>query len=355
MLTLRVDQIKPNNWNCNYLGVQETQTLKQRLIQDGPQKTPPIIVRKLSDDAYYEIVDGEHRWLIANELGWQTINAIEQNVDDQQSKALCIIYNKVRGHLNWMKLYNVVKQDQQQGVNLFEAYKNALNEDELGWLLSFDNLSPDMQTPLEEAIKKHPEITLEQLHLLALFPHQQQKRLVEKFKNSMVTHALNNTLNAFTAITPKTLPLYTQDNSPFKQDFLTEQQQSDPTQTQRPENPQTSTDLTQTVDRIQQQQIPQREVTPALMTVVSYDCACGRHYRVNFENATITAQKQNQLFEYVDIKPNTFRVHCGKCNNNHNYTIKNPEKEQTNIICTRCKPHRKGILDVNAGEVTWID
>jgi len=350
-IPLQINQIKANNWNCNHLGTQEMQTLKQRLQQDGQEKTPPIIVRKITNDPCYEIIDGEHRWQIAKELGWTNINAIIQNIDDQQSKALCIIFNKLHGHLNWIKLYDVVKQDQKQGINLHEAYKNALSTDELDWLLSLDNLNPTMQTPLEDAIKKHPEISLEQIALVTQFPHDQQVQLVKKFQNSMLTHALNHVLNSFKATQKNTTqqqPPYPQ-NKTYNPDQTEQQQQTNTTQT--PNQPQTEKEETNTT----QQQTKQREMTTATMIIASYNCTCGRHYRINFENATITVEKQKNLYEKIDYTPTTYKIHCSKCNNNHEYTIKNPKKETVNIFCPRCKPHRQGILDTNTEKVTWID
>jgi len=151
MLQLRLTQIRANPWNCNVSGDQEKQKLKQRMSEDGPEKTPPVVVRKIKDS--YELVDGEQRWTIAKELNWETINAIEREADDIQTRTLCVSYNRWRGHLNWFKLYDIVKKDQDTGINLKEAYQNALSNKEIEWLLSLENLIFEARLTLEEALK----------------------------------------------------------------------------------------------------------------------------------------------------------------------------------------------------------
>ena len=98
------------------------------------------------------------------------------------------------------------------------------------------------------------------------------------------------------------------------------------------------------------------EVQHALLIEVAFDCECGRHYRVNFKNLSVVVQKENELFEHVDMKPRTFQVHCGKCNSEHEFAVDGTEGETKQVFCRRCKPlPRKGVLDVNTGEVTWLD
>ncbi|MDR0460576.1 MAG: hypothetical protein LBH62_03955 [Nitrososphaerota archaeon] len=93
-----------------------------------------------------------------------------------------------------------------------------------------------------------------------------------------------------------------------------------------------------------------------MLVAVSYNCDCGCHYSVNFKKATIVVQKQDQFFNYVDITPRTFQVHCEICNTDHEYTIEGTEKETVQIFCRRCKPQpRTGTLNTHTGETTWHD
>jgi hypothetical protein len=358
MLTLKLDQIKANTWNCNFLGTQERQNLKQRMNEDGPQKTLPIVVRKTITG--YEIVDGEHRWTIAKELGWETINALEREADDLQSKALCISYNRWRGRLNWFKLYTVIKKDQDAGINLKKAYQEALSNQELQWILSLDNLISEAKKVLEEALKKHLEITLEQLYILSLFPASQQASIVEKFKTPVVAQALTHSLAQFTQknqqLPTKETPNNPNDQtpqllSPTEAGIQLNSSQNLPL----PDNPKPFLATLQGTNSDSSQEAMVRdEVERALLLAVGYTCDCGRHYHVNFKNLSIVVQKENLLFEHADIVPHVFLVRCGRCNSEHEITVGNDEVE-TRIFCRRCKPFpREGKLDVNAGEVTWF-
>jgi len=405
---IKLTQIQANLWNCNYLGPKETHALKQHMQKDGPQQTLPIIVRKTqtnnNDDEdnqqeqYYEIVDGEHRWAIAKELGWETINAIERDVDDQQSKSLCIIYNRIRGRLNWIKLYDIIKKDQTTGINITEAYSEALSDKEIEWLLALDNLIPQARTVLEEALKKHPEYTLEQLYILSLFPPIQQESLMEKFKTPLILQSLKQILTPFLQPPPQqntqlekllasNKPPFTNNTHHTTNTNIDQQQteENDETDTQptlphnlkqdlselnnpqsththtTPTTTETTTDPANTNGAIEQEyssgeKEKKKKTQTALLVAVSYKCNCGYHYSVNFKKATIVVQKQDQFFNYVDITPRTFQVHCEKCNTDHEYTIEGTEKETVQIFCRRCKPQpRTGTLNIHTGEAVWHD
>jgi ParB/RepB/Spo0J family partition protein len=196
LLKLELNQIRANSWNANFMDAQEREALKQCMHKAGPEKTLPIVVRKMFDEGY-EIVDGEHRWTIAKELGWEKISVVVREADDLQARAFCVSYNKLRGRFNWFKLYDVLKNDLDNGVNLEEAYKDALSSKELKWILSLSDLVPKARITLESSLKKYPEYTLEQLHLMSKFPKDQQESLSETYQKPIATHLLTRLLAAF--------------------------------------------------------------------------------------------------------------------------------------------------------------
>lgn len=391
MIRLRLDEIRANPWNSNFLSSQEKAGLKRRMEEDGPEQTPEVVVRKTGDT--YELVDGEQRWRIASELGWGLIRAIDRDADDLQAKALCVGYNRWRGRLNWFKLYDVLEGDVDAGVNVYEAYNEALSGKEIESVLSLGNIVAEARGVLEEALKRYPEITLEHLHLLSLFPGAQQGSLVEKFRSPVVAQALLQALNPFISkngsepsakdsaaqqspTAPKrslmgvsmpmpekgvksTVPMRpfsyraesSDDEAPlssqrtFSRSFMSQDNPELPTQAA----PTTGSDIPAWSEG-------KRETQRALLIELSYDCECGRHYRVNFRNMSVVVQKENELFEHVDLKPRTFQVHCGKCNSMHEFAVDGVEGETKRVFCRRCKPNpRRGVLDVNRGEVTWLD
>ncbi|MGD6805883.1 MAG: ParB/RepB/Spo0J family partition protein [Candidatus Bathyarchaeia archaeon] len=388
MLNLQLDQIKPNSWNCNFLGAQERAALKERMKEDGPEKTEPIVVRKVAID--YELVDGQQRWEIAGELGWKFIFAVEQVASDLQAKALCISYNRWRGRLNWFKLYDIIKSDADVGVNVYEAYRGALSVKEIESVLSLGKLFPEARRVLEESMKRHPEITLEHLHLLSLFPQNQQEGLVDKFRAPVVSQALLQALNPFLSKNDNEPPAkgnIIQSSATLQRNIASTKStgekafksslhrpkfsevsgrsdagkggsmpQDSFSQSNLAEGTESGGNFT-LEDKDESALIEKKhEVQKALLIEVSYDCDCGRHYRVNFKNMSVVVQKENELFEHVDMKPRTFQVHCGKCNSDHEFAVDGTEGETKRVFCRRCKPlPRQGILDVNTGEVTWLD
>jgi hypothetical protein len=391
MLRLRLDQVRPNPWNCNFLSPQEKASLKQRMKEDGPEKTQPVVVRKTTKE--YELVDGEQRWELACELGWEFICAIEREADDLQTKALCVGYNRWRGRLNWFKLYDVMKKDLEAGVNIYEAYDEALSSKEIESVLSLGKLVPEARGVLEESVKRHPEITLEHLHLLSLFPASQQVSLVNKFKSPVVAQALLQALNPFlpknqpqpsgqepaqqspeasqrslTAGKPlperaarSTFPMRSfpqMSESSKEKEPLPNQQQAFSRSSKLPDEPEAQDQAATQITDARLVEGPEKkpEVQKALLIELAYDCQCGRHYRVSFKNMSVVVQKENELFEHVDLKPRTFQVHCDKCNSEHEFAVEGVEGETKQIFCRRCKPlPRRGILDVNTGGVTWLD
>lgn len=397
MLKLKLDQIKANSWNCNFFSSQEKMSLKQRMKEDGPEQTPEIIVRKTGE--LYELVDGEQRWMIASELGWEFICAMERSADDLQAKALCVGYNRWRGRLNWFKLYDVMKGDVDAGINVYEAYDGALSSKEIEKVLSLSNIVAQARGVLEESLKRYPEITLEHLHLLSFFPSIQQESLVEKFKSPVVAQALLQALNPFISknglqhsakefaaqqaptvpqrsltgiskptpisnpmpvkATKSTLPMrihrgesYKSEESQPNQQRVFSQSPVTQNNSESPTHPTPQTACTVNAEGSERK----KEVNRALLIEMSFDCECGKHYRVNFKNMSVVMQKENELFEHVDLKPRTFQVHCGKCNSIHEFAVDGVEGEAKQVFCRRCKPNpRRGILDGDSGEVTWFN
>jgi len=199
LLKVGLEDLKPNPWNTNLLREQEREMLKRQMESGGPEATPPLVVRKKDD--VYEIIDGEQRWRVAKELGWQHIYVLPPlEADDLKVKTLCISYNSWRGRQNWFKLCDVMMEDIEAGVNVHAVYGSVLNTEQVEMTLSLANLVPEARKILEQALVKFPEVTLPQLNLLSKFPKDQQKSLAGKFaKEPAGIKALKATLSPFLA------------------------------------------------------------------------------------------------------------------------------------------------------------
>ncbi len=91
---LRTDLLEPNPWNPNRM----TEAIRRKLVlnlkRDG--FVAPLLVRKLGDR--YQIVNGEHRWRIAQELGYQTVPCVVlADLDDRRARILTVNLNELGG------------------------------------------------------------------------------------------------------------------------------------------------------------------------------------------------------------------------------------------------------------------
>jgi len=392
-MKLLLDQIRANPWNCNYMSEIEQLALKQRLISQDPKTMEPLIVRRMPDGTY-ELVDGEHRWRIAKEIGWTEIEVFVLEADDLTAKTRCVSYSLLRGHVNWFKLAEVVKQDQENGVNLSEAYKDILSDKALKELFSLDNLVPKARLDLEEAVKKFPTITLYDLHIIAQFPAYLQEELAQEYKtHNIASHSLTQTLSKYIKQTqppsPTTnkpyppqedekqnstpLPKFDRPISPndalrilnnAKKQQQTTDATQETTQTKTPnkfdlepyDNSEENTPLSDT------ERIDELTIQKSLLMSGGYPCPCGRLHRAQFKdriylkNIDIAIQKENTIFEHVDFSPHIFLVHCNYCNTDQQVRVDNNrvDAEKMPILCRNCQPVRGGLLDVTTGDAVWF-
>jgi len=91
---LRVDLLDPNPWNPNRMTPEIRAKLRLNLQRDG--FVAPIVVRPLGDR--FQIINGEHRFLIAKELGYQTIPCVVlEKLDDRRARILTVNLNELGG------------------------------------------------------------------------------------------------------------------------------------------------------------------------------------------------------------------------------------------------------------------
>lgn len=86
--------IKPNTYNPNRQSKHEFQLLLKSMKDHG--FTQPIIVQKESR----EIVDGEHRWRAAMELGYKEIPVVYVTMSIAQMRIATLSHNRARGQEN---------------------------------------------------------------------------------------------------------------------------------------------------------------------------------------------------------------------------------------------------------------
>lgn len=93
---LNRDQLKPNTWNPNrqdsFIYEKELASIREFGF------VAPIIVKPDEKSGFFLIVDGEHRWKAAKELGIFTVPCYDIGpVDDDIAKQLTIVLNETKG------------------------------------------------------------------------------------------------------------------------------------------------------------------------------------------------------------------------------------------------------------------
>lgn len=90
---LAVGSLVPNPWNPNRMMPEMRHKLKAYIEREG--LVEPIVVRPKGDQ--FEILGGYHRWVIAQELGYQTVPCSIVELDDRRAKILTVNLNELKG------------------------------------------------------------------------------------------------------------------------------------------------------------------------------------------------------------------------------------------------------------------
>jgi ParB-like chromosome segregation protein Spo0J len=106
---VRTDQLVPNTWNPNR---QDPETFaKEKVSLQRFGFVVPIITRSATPGSKFEIVDGEHRWKAAIELGMEWVPIYDLgNISEHEAMQLTIVLNELRGKPEEKKLGDVLKR-----------------------------------------------------------------------------------------------------------------------------------------------------------------------------------------------------------------------------------------------------
>lgn len=139
-----IGEVHPNDWNPNEQTPFIFEKEKQSILKHG--FLDPIDVRSVAKEGQrvYEIVDGEHRWRAAKELGMTEIPVNDfGNVDIDTAKQLTIIRNETRGQARRDKLAQLI-QDLSLNMSIEDLKLNLpFAEPEIDSLLSEGSINWD--------------------------------------------------------------------------------------------------------------------------------------------------------------------------------------------------------------------
>jgi ParB/RepB/Spo0J family partition protein len=132
---LAADKIKPNEYNPNRQNEHEFTMLVSSIQEDG--FTQPVIV---AED--FTIVDGEHRWRAAMQVGLKEIPVVVVPMDAAQARIATLRHNRARGSEDMELAVEVLRDLEKLGALDWAADSLDMSDDELQRLLT-DIAAPD--------------------------------------------------------------------------------------------------------------------------------------------------------------------------------------------------------------------
>lgn len=151
---IQTDLIVPNNYNPNVVPEDVLAKLRAEIAQNG--LTVPITVRRRGNDGY-EVVDGEHRWRVCKDLGWQEIPCIIKDFSDTEAKIKTLQLNYMKGSPIPIKLASLI-HDLNKEIKLEDLAKR-LPYEELQMLdnLELLKLPEDFGRAIEDQARKEEQ------------------------------------------------------------------------------------------------------------------------------------------------------------------------------------------------------
>jgi ParB/RepB/Spo0J family partition protein len=188
-IMLPVAALQHNKFNPNVMQPEEFQALKKDMQRVGPKKIDPMLV-SLYCDFYpsedneenrkkyannYVIVDGEHRWTGATELGWTEIRCDVQVIDEEEAKGICYRKNKDRGTIDPFKEAELFKSELELLNQKEIADKYLVDPSTVSHRLSLLKLVPEVKKQIEQLPRG--TITTSHLEPIATLPEGEQKKI----------------------------------------------------------------------------------------------------------------------------------------------------------------------------------
>jgi len=350
-----IERFKPNPWNANYLLDSERERLRDEMASSGLEKTPPIIARRVGD--FCEIIDGEQRWRIADELGWREIYARIIDVGDEEAKLLCLSYNVLRGRVDWFKLSEIMAKDEEKGFNVFSFYGKVLAKEEINVVLDISRMAPEARKLLREGIHRGAEVTLRHLALLQQFPQRYQPEMANLviLKGAGIGE-LNQLLQIYARRTEagkveaeKIESLGEAAEKPSEE--MTEDSSEELGREEPPKELEKG--IQEEQKRATEQEKPEEGVIEEAVVVKAlFECDCDRKFLVNFEEKEVSYLREERGLigmKRMPLSAYTLKAKCPECGSEH--TLDKPSSSM--LFEIKCKCGLEGRLDFDDEEVAW--
>lgn len=164
-----VGLIDPNSWNPNVMQDEEYQALKRDMQLHGPQGIDPILVSPWACffpgepvNERFVIVDGEHRWRVAKEVGWKEILCEVREITEDDAKGICYRRNRERGTIDPFKEATLFQSEVERKRSQKQiAEKYLVDPSTVSHRLSLLRIPPK----IIETVRKLPRGTITPSHL----------------------------------------------------------------------------------------------------------------------------------------------------------------------------------------------
>lgn len=129
-VTVPIDQLVPNEYNPNRMSEHDFELLKRSIVDDG-FSSPPL-VRKTDGKT---IVDGEHRWRAARELGFTEIVIALTDMTPEEAMRATLRHNRARGSEDIELVASMMRDFQQMGSLDLVRDGLMMSDDEINRLI----------------------------------------------------------------------------------------------------------------------------------------------------------------------------------------------------------------------------
>lgn len=189
---IKLELLEPNSFNCNVMQKEEYEALKQDMHVHGVSGIDPLLIvpkgvyrlKEIGGEGWteafkvkgYIIIDGEHRWKAAKELGWKEIRCDTESILEADAKALCYRRNRERGTIDPFKEAALFKSELEKSMTQAQvAGKYGIEQGTVSHRLSLLKLEPE----IIEQVQNMPRgiITTSHLEPLASLDPKDQKIL----------------------------------------------------------------------------------------------------------------------------------------------------------------------------------
>ena len=104
----QINDLRPNEWNCNHVSPENEARLRESLKRFGAFK--PLIVRTLEDGSL-QILGGYHRWVVARDCGYTQLPIFNVGrISEKQAKEISLADNGRYGEDDTLALAELLKE-----------------------------------------------------------------------------------------------------------------------------------------------------------------------------------------------------------------------------------------------------